>query len=36
MFGCLCASSGSGEYSHVAGIVNFAGDWRDSSWRDWL
>jgi hypothetical protein len=29
MFGCLCASSGSGECSHIAGTVDFAEDWHD-------
>jgi hypothetical protein len=36
MFGCLHGSSGSGECSLVEGTVDFAGDWRDSSRRNWL
>jgi hypothetical protein len=36
VFGCLCASSGSGECSLVEGTVDFVGDWRDSSRHDWL
>jgi hypothetical protein len=31
MLGCLHASLGSGECFCVAGTVNFAGDWCDSS-----
>jgi hypothetical protein len=34
MFGCLCDSLGSGECSHVAGTVDFAGDCHDSSQHD--
>jgi hypothetical protein len=36
MFGCLCASSGSGKCSCVAGTVDLAGDWCDLSWCNWL
>jgi hypothetical protein len=29
-------TSGSGEWAHVKGTVDLAGDWRDSSWHDLL
>jgi hypothetical protein len=36
MFGCLHGSLGSAKCSLVEGTMDFAGDWRDSSWCDWL
>ena len=34
--GCLEGSSGSGEWRLVAGTMDAAGDWHDSSQQDWL
>jgi hypothetical protein len=35
MLGCLC-DLGSGECSHVAGTVDFVGEWCNLSQHDWL